>query len=114
VATAPWLSVVQGLLLLDTAIGSCSVYRRVLGQYVSPVPIYRGGEEREGAVLAPPLPTRFLSYYLPFFGGGGGVGFGAGFGAVGGLFPLPPPDGLPVVLGAFGGRCLLIFLRFYC
>jgi hypothetical protein len=55
-----------------------------------------------------------LSYYLPFFGGGGGVGFGAGFGAVGGLFPLPPPDGLPVVLGAFGGRCLLIFLRFYC
>ena len=50
----------------------------------------------------------FLPFQLPFFGGGG-VGFGVGFGGAGGLFPLPPPDGLPVVLGAFGGLCLLIF-----
>ena len=32
-----------------------------------------------------------LIFYLP-------LGFGAG-----GLFPLPPPEGLPVVLGAFTG-----------
>lgn len=30
--------------------------------------------------------------------------FGAGFGAAGGLLPLPPPEGLPVVLGALAGR----------
>jgi hypothetical protein len=35
------------------------------------------------------------------------------FGREGGLFPLPPPDGLPVVLGPFGGLVpdlLMIFL----
>jgi len=26
------------------------------------------------------------------------------FGREGGLLPLPPPEGLPVVLGAFAGR----------
>jgi hypothetical protein len=52
-----------------------------------------------------------LPFYVPFWGGGR-VGFGDGFGGVGGLFPLPPPDGLPVVLGAFGGRCLLMFIQF--
>lgn len=50
----------------------------------------------------------FLPFQLPFFGGGG-VGFGVGFGGAGGLFPLPPPDGLPVVLGAFVRPFLLIF-----
>ena len=37
-------------------------------------------------------------------------GFGlAGGGGLGGLFPLSPPDGFPVVLGALVGRGLLIF-----
>jgi len=33
-----------------------------------------------------------------------------GFGAdgLGGLLPLPEPDGFPVVLGPFGGLCVLI------
>jgi hypothetical protein len=37
------------------------------------------------------------------------VGFGAG---LGGLLPLPPPDGFPVVLGAFDG--LVPFAIKYC
>ena len=37
-------------------------------------------------------------YY--FLGAGLGDGFGAG---LGGLFPLPGPDGLGVLLGPFGG-----------
>lgn len=48
--------------------------------------------------------------YLPFgFGGGGGVDFGPG-----GLFPLPLPDGLSVVLGPLGGRVVdfAIFIKF--
>jgi len=47
----------------------------------------------------------------PPFGLGAGVGLGAG-----GLLPLPPPDGLPVVLGAFGGFVvpldIVLVLRF--
>ena len=35
--------------------------------------------------------SHFVLYYLPF-------GLGAG-----GLFPRPPPDGFPVVLGPSGG-----------
>jgi hypothetical protein len=42
----------------------------------------------------------FFFYYFPF-------GFGEG-----GLFPLPPPDGLPVVLGALTGfGFFAIFIR---
>ena len=43
--------------------------------------------------------------------GGGGDGFVVGFGC-GGLFPLPPPEGFPVVLGALVGLCLLMILEF--
>jgi len=32
------------------------------------------------------------------------------FGAGGGLLPRPPPDGLPVWLGPFGGRGLLMMI----
>jgi len=46
--------------------------------------------------------------------GGGGAGFGVGGFGCGGLFPLSPPDGLPVVLGPLGGLCLLILKFFYC
>lgn len=28
---------------------------------------------------------------------------------LGGLFPLPPPDGLPVLLGQFGLDCPVLF-----
>ena len=33
-----------------------------------------------------------------------------GRGLEGGLFPLPPPDGLPVVLGPFGGRVVVFVI----
>jgi len=29
----------------------------------------------------------------------------------GGLFPLPPPEGLPVVLGAFGGLLVPLAIK---
>ena len=46
-----------------------------------------------------------------FFQPNYGFGF-AGGGGLGGLFPLSPPDGFPVVLGALVGRGLLIFKLF--
>lgn len=41
-----------------------------------------------------------IKFRLYFFEGFGAEGFEGGLGA---LFPLPSPDGLPVVLGPFGG-----------
>ncbi len=42
------------------------------------------------------LATNVAAGYLPF--------------GLGGLFPLPPPDGLPVVLGAFFGADVFAIL----
>ena len=54
-------------------------------------------------------PWQFNLLYFPF-------GLGAGLGAAG-LLPRPPPDGLPVVLGAFTGFevpfVIKCFIRFH-
>jgi|GEM_PF-5996670 len=49
---------------------------------------------------------------LIYLFGEGGAGFGVGLGC-GGLLPLLPPDGFPVVLGALVGLCLLMIFEFY-